>query len=116
MSARVACCASLLLAACAHVDSIDDYACPGTGTALAYANFGASFLETWCNGCHSAPPGERQGAPEDVRFDSESDVRRWRERIFARAAWGNDSMPPGLDGPPQTERTKLAEWLACGER
>jgi hypothetical protein len=36
------------------------------------------------------------------------------DRIFARAAGDNTSMPPGPDDPPEAERAMLAEWLACG--
>ncbi|GMV13322.1 MAG: cytochrome c [Polyangiaceae bacterium] len=104
----------LPVGACVHVDELDDYACPDGGTSLDYASFGEPFLERWCNSCHSAGEGDRQGAPADVRFDSVEEVRRWRERIFARSALGNDSMPPGLGDPPTAERRRLAEWLACG--
>jgi hypothetical protein len=41
-------------------------------------------------------------------------VQRHRTRIFARSAADNDSMPPGPDDPPEAEREKLADWLACG--
>jgi uncharacterized membrane protein len=81
---------------------------------LSYANFGAPFFSHWCNSCHSAPVGQRQGAPEDVVFGTREQIVRWRERIFARAAADNDSMPPGPDDPPLDQRDKLADWLACG--
>ena len=42
------------------------------------------------------------------------DVRRFRDRIFARAAIDNDSMPPGPDDPSLQERIMLADWLTCG--
>lgn len=114
MSRGVCLVAALTLGACVEIDSLDDYPCPDGGTSLDYASFGEPFLEKWCNACHSAPEGDRQGAPSDVRFDSVEDVRRWRERIFERSALGNDSMPPGLGDPPAEERRRLAEWLACG--
>lgn len=114
MSVRTPFVIALVLTACVDVDTLDDYPCPDGGTTLDYASFGEPFLERWCNSCHSAPEGSRQGAPSDVRFDSVSDVRRWRERIFERAALGNDSMPPGTGDPPAEERRRLAEWLACG--
>lgn len=114
MRPRVVAAVLLVLAACVHVDSLEDYPCPEGGTSLDYASFGEPFMEEWCNACHSAPEGQRQGAPSDVRFDSVADIRHWRERIFARSALGNDSMPPGLGDPPARERRRLAEWLACG--
>ena len=103
-----------MLSGCVDIATLDDYPCPDGGTSLDYASFGEPFMEKWCNSCHSASEGQRKGAPGDVRFDSVEDVRRWRERIFARSALDNDSMPPGLDDPPASERRKLAEWLACG--
>jgi uncharacterized membrane protein len=105
---------ALALSGCAEVTTIDDYDCPDGGTALSYDNFGRPFLDAWCNSCHSAGSGDRQGAPDDVNFDSRGDVADWRARIFARSAADNDSMPPGPDDPPRAERDRLAEWLACG--
>src|SRR5688572_17707529 len=84
---------------CVDVATLDDYPCPDAGTALSYDSFGKPFLDEWCNECHSAPSGDRQGAPDDVRFDAPSGVTKWRDRIFERAALSNDSMPPGPDDP-----------------
>jgi len=103
-----------LVASCIHFDKLEDYPCPDAGTPLTYQSFGEPFLDDWCTSCHNAAPGERQGAPEEVRFDDIDDVREWKARIFLRSALGNDSMPPGTDDPPASERKKLAEWLACG--
>jgi uncharacterized membrane protein len=99
---------------CSGPTTLDDWSCPSGGTPLDYQNFGAAFFSKWCNSCHSASPGERQGAPEDVVLDTQAGVKNWRERIFVRAAANNDSMPPGPNDPPESERDKLADWLACG--
>ena len=107
--------AFVLLAACDPAPvTIDQYPCPSTGTTLTYARFGAQFLSTYCNGCHSAPDGGRHGAPDSFRFDTLDEVHQHAARIFVRAAGPNTTMPPGPDDPPLDQRDKLAEWLACG--
>jgi mono/diheme cytochrome c family protein len=94
--------------------SIDEYDCPPGGTDLTYENFGKAFFAAHCDSCHSAEIGEREGAPENYSFGGIESIRAHKERIFARSAAGNDSMPPGPDDPPREERDRLAEWLACG--
>ena len=103
----------LVLTACKET-TIDDRPCPPEGTKLTYANFGRDFMNTNCQRCHGQPTSDRQGAPGDYDFGSVDDVRHYKARIFARAAADNTTMPPGPDDPPEAEREKLAEWLACG--
>ncbi len=102
------------LLACGPGDTIDRYACPTQGTTLTYDNFGRGFLDQWCQTCHDAADGSRNGAPSAYDFHDRAAVLEYRDRIFARAADDNSSMPPGPDGPPSDERHHLAEWLACG--
>lgn len=97
-----------------EVLEIDDFPCPPGGTKLTYAGFGGTFFAANCNRCHSAPSGEREGAPEGYVFDTVEQVRQHKDRIFARSAGPNASMPIGPDDPPREQRDKLAEWLACG--
>lgn len=104
----------VLPAAGCTVLEIDDVPCPTGGTTLTYESFGRPFFLGNCNTCHSAPEGDRRGAPEGYVFDTLDEIRHQKERIFARAAGTNDSMPPGPDDPPLEQREKLAEWLACG--
>jgi len=82
---------------------------------LTYDNFGEPYMLDWCRGCHSSsvPAGMRQKAPASVNFDTLTDVRDFSDRIAARAASFNPTMPPA-GGPSEEERTLLAEWLACG--
>ena len=105
--------AGLFVTACGY-KTLEDVSCPDAGTTLTYQDFGAPFFQKWCNRCHSAALEYRQGAPEQVVFDTPAGVQRWKERIFERAGGENDSMPPGPDDPPRSERDQLAEWLACG--
>jgi hypothetical protein len=105
---------TVVLGAGCNVITLDEYPCPPGGTTLSYDNFGFAFMENYCNSCHSAPDGERNGAPDDFVFATQADVIAHADRIFARAADTNDSMPPGPDTIPMTQRVDLANWLACG--
>jgi hypothetical protein len=99
-----------------NYESIDEHPCPPGGTDLTYENFGKFYFNKYCNYCHSAQIDERQGAPQNYVFNSRAAIAQHRERVFARAAGENDSMPPGPDDPPDAEREKLADWLACGAK
>jgi hypothetical protein len=113
MSARSMAALLLTVAGCGG-EQLDEYTCPPDGTALTYKEFGEPFLARWCQGCHGSASGDRQGAPPNYVFDTHDQVLEHRERIFARAAAGNDSMPPGPDDPAEPDRAELAEWLGCG--
>lgn len=103
----------LLLASCKET-TIEDRTCPPQGTKLTYETFGQTFMADHCQTCHGAPTKDRRGAPGSYDFGSVDDVRLHKARIFSRAAADNTTMPPGPDDPPEAEREKLAEWLACG--
>jgi uncharacterized membrane protein len=103
-----------LASGCKTETSIDDYPCPQGGTKLTYDSFGAAFMATNCQVCHGQATDGRKGAPEGYDFGTLDAVRAKKDRIFARAAGDNVTMPPGPDDPPEGERNKLAEWLACG--
>jgi len=103
-----------LLGGCKPETSIDQYPCPQGGTKLTYATFGAAYLAQNCQTCHGQPSDERKGAPPGFDFGTIDQVRQHKDRIFARAAADNVTMPPGPDDPPASERYQLAEWLACG--
>jgi uncharacterized membrane protein len=103
------------LAGCEPAQSFEDAACPQDGTELTYENFGRAYLGAWCQTCHASTQEEdRRGAPVGTSFDDLEQVHAWLDRIYDRSAGDNVSMPPGPDDPPDAERDKLAEWLACG--
>jgi len=106
--------AALCVPGCGAGTTIDEYPCPEGGTELTYDGFGKPFLDGYCQRCHGAPLGSRKGAPTEYDFATVEGARRFRDRIFARAAVDNDSMPPGPDDPSLPERIDLGEWLACG--
>lgn len=104
----------LLFASCKPETTIDDVPCPPGGTKLTYENFGRDFMGAQCQSCHGQASKDRKGAPSGFDFGTLDSVRAHKDRIFARAAADNTTMPPGPDDPPREERDKLAEWLACG--
>jgi len=107
--------ALLALVACgAANESLGQRSCPSGGTPLTYETFGAEFFGQWCESCHAASATNRNGAPPDVTFDTQAEVITWKDRIYARAADDNTSMPLGPDGPDSTTRHQLGDWLACG--
>lgn len=97
-------------------ESFDARPCP-PDSALTWENFGDSFMRNWCTACHaSALSGaSRGGAPLGVDFDELDGVRAEAERIWARGADDNNTMPPA-GVPPEAERALLGEWLACGAK
>lgn len=93
---------------------LDQTPCPKGGTKLTYQSFGQGFFADYCNTCHTAPDGERSGAPLAYVFGTVEEIRANKVRIFRGSAGTNDSMPPGPDDPPLVQRERLAEWLSCG--
>jgi uncharacterized membrane protein len=115
MRSLLATLAALALLACGEAnESLAQRACPSGGTSLTYQTFGAEFFAQWCDSCHAASSTNRSGAPPDVTFDTQAQVVQWKDRIYARAADDNTSMPLGPDGPDSDTRHRLGDWLACG--
>jgi uncharacterized membrane protein len=106
----------LLLAACFEVDHLADATCEPGHEDLTYESYGQPFLDAYCQTCHAAAQKDRDGAPTHVTFDTRAEVMHWADRIYARSAAGNTSMPPGPGGPTDDERHLLAQWLACDVR
>ena len=92
--------------------------CP-TAQTLTYANFGKSFVDTYCQRCHAAAVtgAARNGAPADHVFDDVLDIRTFAGHMDQLAGAGPDAvnraMPPSAPVPTEQERRQLAEWLAC---
>ena len=93
--------------------------CPPQQT-LTYANFGRSFLTTYCLRCHSSSVqgAARMSAPSDHNFDTLIEIRGLAMHIDQKAGSGpvatNTSMPTIDPRPTLEARKKLSEWLACG--
>jgi hypothetical protein len=94
--------------------SLDERPCPEDSD-LTWENFGGPFVLTYCAGCHHSelPADVRQNAPYAINLESVELVRTNADRMWARAADQNATMPPA-GAAADDERTLLGEWLACG--
>ncbi len=81
---------------------------------LNYANFGQGFILENCQGCHSSATPERYGAPTEAFFDTVEDCWTWSDRILARSAGEDATMPP-QGGVSDDDRVRLQWWLLCAE-
>jgi Sec-independent protein translocase protein TatA len=99
-------------------------ACPPDNT-LTWRSFGGGFLLTWCTGCHSShlAADARQDAPTDINFDTHAAFKPHASLVYERAVLeahafirdpntGSPMPPAGL--PPESDRQRLTQWIACG--
>ncbi len=77
-------------------------------------NFGSGFMTQHCQACHAFTSIERNGAPEEVTFDTEAQVADLADRILARATARPPTMPPA-GGVSDDDRFRLEAWLTCGD-
>lgn len=124
--------AALLTLSCGPQPSMPDAFMPiGTsgatcppGSTLTWETFGEDFFATYCTRCHASTlvgPAARSGAPEGRNWDSHETVMMFARQIDEFAAAGplmtNTFMPiSGMPIPPDSERFRLGEYLACGAR
>ena len=113
VAAALALLSAAALAACGPRDDLVDHKCPPDST-LTWDNFAGGFFDEWCQRCHGAPDGSRNGAPDQYNFDSRDAVELHASLVYDMAAGANNAMPPGPNGPPSEQREELADWLACG--
>lgn len=94
--------------------SIEGRDCP-PDSPLTYRNFGEGLMLDHCTGCHGdeVVEGERSGAPITVNLTTQSQVQDWLERVYARSADTNTTMPI-VDTISTDDRWRLGDWLACG--
>lgn len=76
-------------------------------------NFGRGFLTENCQPCHASTAPDRQGAPEDVFFDTEVDMWHQATAILNRATGDDPAMPP-RGGVTEDDRYRLEVMLTCG--
>jgi mono/diheme cytochrome c family protein len=108
-AAALLCALSATGGGCSGADEISEATCPPGGTSLTYQNFGKPFFDGYCVRCHGGA-----NAYSSRSFTTVESIRSQSDRIYANAAAGNTSMPPGPDDPTEAERDQLAEWLVCG--
>jgi uncharacterized membrane protein len=107
----------LLLLACAgpSESSPPDSAPPpecASAPDVTWQNWGHGFFLTYCGACHSATSPNRDGAPENVNFDTKADVVGMKDRIRVRVL-EEQSMPLG-GGVYEEDLELLNVMLACG--
>lgn len=79
---------------------------------VSWDSWGEGFLTEQCQPCHGSATTTRNGAPEEVVFDTEDQVRDWRERILATATGDDPTMPPAIV-VEERDRELLEIWLEC---
>ena len=82
-----------------------------TAPEVSWENWGEGFFLTYCNSCHSQVSENRNGAPEDVNFNTYSEVKHWKERIHVRVL-EEGTMPLGGGVYPE-DLEMLEVFLAC---
>lgn len=100
-----------LLCACAG-PAADTAACTPDEAALGlgWGSWAQGFFTGYCAPCHGEVPA--YGAPEDLRLDTEDEVRRWEDRVRERVLQ-TQTMPPA-GGVTEEDRALLEAWLDCG--
>ncbi len=81
-------------------------------------------MAEYCTGCHSIHASDRHGAPDDLSFDTEAQIRAHAAAIDAEAAAGpraDNTDRPDMSGPVKAaptdaERRTLGEFLACEQK
>jgi uncharacterized membrane protein len=79
---------------------------------VTWNNFGQGFLIENCQTCHASTSPNRHDAPEEITFDTEADVSRWKDAILDEATGDDPQMPPE-GGVTEDDRYKLEVWLTC---
>jgi hypothetical protein len=81
--------------------------CP-QGSTITYANFGQTFIQDNCLGCHTN---------REPLLTTQANVQAAKTEIDKVAAAGpnaTNTIMPQDHAVPSDQRTKLGEWLACG--
>lgn len=102
---------ALALAGCPEPEADDELSCDDHPV-VTWQSFGQQFLSDNCQGCHASSSPDRQGAPESVTFDTESQVQEHAARMLFAATGEGPYMPPD-GGPTPQERLQLQVWLTC---
>ena len=101
--------------ACSETTAGEDSADPLCSDApvLTWENFGQGLLVERCQSCHASTSESRNGAPEDVFFDTHADTLSHIDTILRRVV-DEQTMPPqgGLD---DEDILGIEIWLTCWE-
>lgn len=81
---------------------------PASGEKVSFS-VAQSIIQSRCFTCHSGP-----GARVGVNFDTSAEIKKYAERIKARAV-DSTGMPQGnATGMTDAERKTLGQWIAQG--
>lgn len=81
---------------------------------VTWDSWGQGFLGANCQSCHASTTSDRHGAPEEITFDERDSALAVADRILARSAGTEPTMPPS-GGVSEDDRYKLEVWLTCWE-
>jgi len=81
---------------------------------VTWDNWGEGFLIERCQACHASTSENRNDAPEEVVFDTREETLAQADRILARAAGEDATMPPE-GGVTDDDKFLLTVWLTCWE-
>ena len=81
---------------------------------LTWESHGQAILTEHCQPCHASTSTLRNGAPEEVTFDTRDEAVAWKARILATSTSDDPTMPPNID-LPALDRDNLWIWLTCWE-
>ncbi len=75
------------------------------------------IVQTRCATCHAENPTDDMFtvAPAGVMIETESQLRQWAPRIYARAVTSKDMPFMNKTGMTEAERIKLSEWIRAGK-
>jgi uncharacterized membrane protein len=103
------------LVACARPDAETDSAdsfCVDVPV-LTWENFGNGLVVEHCQACHASTSTNRNGAPEDIVFDSDEDTQEHMERIYQRVVVERTMPPQG--GLLEDDLSRVEIWIRCWE-
>lgn len=105
----------LFVLACAGAsgDSAVAGACDSAPT-VSWESWGAGFVTENCQTCHASTSANRQGAPDDVVFDTAEEVWAHRDEVLRDVTGDSPTMPPE-GGLLDDDRYLLGVWLTCGQ-
>ncbi len=98
----------LLLLSCAHEQLDTSDPCQ----IVHYNNFGNSFIQQYCIGCHASTATNRQGAPIHIDLESEENIIEYQQSILIELR--EETMPP-MGGLDTDTRQTAVQWLECLE-
>ena len=102
---------TLLLSCATALDTGEEYSDCTQVSLRTWENWGEGFFQTWCQSCHSRTTPQRNGAPENLNFDTLNDIVEWQEEI-RDSVIDNARMPKG-GGIPADVVVDFTEYMDC---